>query len=251
MSSSNCMFAVTLLGLFLGVSSQLMANTGHWVDNAKCAHGFLHGTSLRGVSKFAARQKCKKVCVDYGHPCRYAEMRHYSHADFGSCYLYSHKCGDYNNNYNKYYKVWVRDELHPNPATQCPAIRFPDSADAKKCWSSDGSWCTNNKFPASNWGRWICQNCASCVPRGGTWSSRVESAIGNIDDPVESAIGDIEKPHKLARSMNAFQKEEVIGFLSQNRSVWMGILAIVGLLAIMRSIYSVCTRKAGETYQEV
>ena len=54
-----------------------------------------------------------------------------------------------------------------------------------------------------------------------------------------------------AMNMNALQKEEVSGFLSMTHSIWMEILAVIGLLAVLRSIYSVCTEKSGETYQNV
>lgn len=227
-----------------------MADTGTWVEDRKCFFGKITIKYFEDVGEGVARQKCAQHCVNWGQKCHYANL--YMRSNDGICYLYDRYCGD------NYYKndlygwdVWVRNELHPDPARTCPGQRFPENDDAKECWESDDYWCSNDNFPISEWGRWICKNCASCAHRGGSFWER-ESAIGDIK-PVESATCDIDdkEPHKCARNINTFQKEQVIGFLSLTRSMWMGILAIVGLLAIVRSIYSICTRKAVDTYEEV
>lgn len=56
----------------------------------------------------------------------------------------------------------------------CPEMRFPGNPDAQTCWGSDGLWCSGWSS-MSSWGRWICANCESCIPRGGSAKPPVPS----------------------------------------------------------------------------
>ena len=48
----------------------------------------------------------------------------------------------------------------------CPEVMFPTSG--SDCFAEDGSWCTWPSFRITAHGNWMCANCASCIPRGGT-----------------------------------------------------------------------------------
>jgi len=82
------------------------------------------------------------------------------------------------------------------------------------------------------------------------WNDRVDR---DTDCPhTESEIAIAKKQHpQYALNMDALHKEEASGFLSLTHSMWLEILAAIGLLAVFRSIYSVCIRKSGDSYQNV